>query len=171
MATVASGLCGYVAPCLSEEQVYPSRIPVPIRNTFIDAAIALGNYENLRKTRGDETAGEMLACIDNAAQLILDASGRLFKNEKMFSEFTQEEVELDYRFEFIMIYKPIFPEVDVEQIRKIPLIAPIFSQKTRELARRFTNPERLTDEERTGLAHILIAISDSIGREQYRANR
>jgi len=159
----------YIPPSLREEEVYPTRYrSLRIRDTFLHAAIALDGYERLKN---DKTAAELLCNINNAAQLILDASGYLTKNEKFFSEWTKEEVEFDRRFDFIMVYRKIFPEVDIEKIRKIPLIAPIFAEKTRQLASKLANPERLTKEERGDLVDKLLSIYKSIGTEQYRANR
>lgn len=161
----------YIPPRLNEHEVYPTRHrSIPIRDTFLNAAIALDGYERLKNER-DETAIRLLNSISNASQLILDASSYLTKNEHFFSEWTKEEVEVDRKFDFIMIYKPIFPEVDIEKLRQIPVIAPIFAQKTRELSKKLTNPERLTKEERSNLVDKLIAISKSIQHEQYRANR
>lgn len=160
----------YVAPLLREDQVYPTRIPVSIKDTFLNAAIAVDSFERLQKERS-EIASTLLNSIGTASQLILDASSYLFKNKQRFNEWTNKEIKLDYRFDFIMIYKTVFPEVDIEKIRQIPLIAPIFAQKTRDLARKLTNPERLTEEEKDDLTHKLIEINNSINREQYRANR
>ena len=168
MAT--AGLFEYIAPLLNEKEVYPTRIPVPITDTFLEAAIALDSYERLKKDK-DETSARLLGSIGTASQLILDASGYLIKNQKFFSDLTNEEIEVDHRFDFIMVYRKIFPEVDIEKIRRIELIAPIFAEKTRSLARTLSNPERLTPEERTNLVHKLLEIKKSIEREQYRANR
>ena len=109
--------------------------------------------------------------IGAAAQLILEASGQLTKNEKFYSDLTHKEVEVDHRFDFISVYRPVFPEIDVEKIRQIDQLAPMFAEKTRELAGRLANPERLTKEERTNLAQKLIDLSNSIHKQQYRANR
>lgn len=141
-----------------------------IRGTFSNAAIALDSYERLQKDN-DETAARLLNSIGTAAQLILDASGYLTKNEKFFSKLTKEEIEVDHRFDFIRVYMPVFPEIDVKQIRKIDKLAPLFAEKTSRLARTLANPERLTQEERISLTDKLIAISQSIHSQQYRANR
>lgn len=155
---------------LRENEVYPTRHRFEIRGTFNEAAIALSNYENLKKDN-DETSARLLNSIGAASQLILDASGYLIKNEKFFNYLFHEENEIDRRFDFIKVYEIIFPEINLEELKKIDIIAPIFAKKTRELAKTLANPERLTEEERNNLANKLIEISNSINREQYRANR
>lgn len=163
-------LCPHRRPSLREDEVYPTRMSVPIKNTFTGAAIALENYEEIWKKRG-ETSARMLGDIGTAAQLILDASGYLFKKEKFYNEFLKEETELDYRHNFIKIYQPIFPEVNLEELRTLDAIAPIFAKKTHALADELADPKKLTEKRRKTLAQKLIAISNSIEREQNRMQR
>ena len=167
---MATALYSYVPPLLRENEVYPIRgRDISIRTTFGEAAIALDCYEKLQRDN-DKTAERLLLSIGAAAQLILEASGQLTKNEKFFSYLTKKEIEVDHRSDFISVYRPVFPEIDVEKIRQIDQLAPMFAEKTRELAGTLANPERLTHEERTSLAQKLIDLSNSIHHEQYRAN-
>jgi len=147
---------------LLENSVYPTRHSnIQIKDTFVFAAVDLENYEQTKK---DEN-------LQMVSQLILDASGTLFQHGREAVNHGQFYKQADNHFEFISVYKSIFPEIDVEKIRDMKKLAPMFAKKTRELAYKFTNPERLSQEQRRDLAHTLIQISNSIRREQYKYNR
>lgn len=138
------------SPLLREKDVYPTRLDLPIRETLSEAAIALDCYG-----RSVEGYDHMLLSLRNATQLILDAYS-----------FMDKENETRERCTFIHLFRSIFPELEKENTSVLALI---LAEKTRDLSEKLANPEKLTREERMGLAYKLVDISDAIHREQYRA--
>lgn len=129
---------------VDERSFYPTRYrDISPISVFTSAALELDNYKR-NKARGN---------IDLAADLILDASGYFHKNKNAY--------------EFILVYKDIFPEIDIEKIRKIDKLSPMFAKKTFDLGQKLANPERLDEEERANLIEKLCSLSNSIRYMQH----
>jgi hypothetical protein len=137
----------YIRNLKRESEVYPTRLhKADISKTFRDSASILANYNGLDNNSEDI----IISKIRFTAQLIFDASGYLFQNERSRSS------------RFIWVYEKAFPEIDIKEIRYLDKLAPLFAEKTRSLAEKLSNPERLTEEERIEISSKLRIISDSI---------
>ena len=149
MATAS--LFSLQTPQLREDEVYPTRFRnFDIRQVFSFAALALDGYDRLKQ---DKIANN----IGNAVSLIHDAGGYLFKNDK------------GRRFNFIQVYRPLFPEIDVEVIRNIDVLSKMFSEKIIALGFELCDPSRLSGERRRELSGKLITLSNEILTQQHRS--
>ncbi len=152
----------YTPPPRTEREVYPNGLRIEnIRMLIVSASIGLDSYERFSKGC-DVNSAEYLDSIGTMSQLILDASGRLASyNQKDLSSVHDAS-------NLIGVYSPLFPEINVQDIRRVDQLAPLFAERTRELGQSMSNPERLSPEERRDLVHKLVTISNSINRQQHR---